>query len=441
MGTGTKAPEKKITMKFILATGSKPCSMLLFAFFIALSVPAQTISPEMPGEPGIDYVRLSRLDTLVKGYIQRDWMKQVVTIVVKDNRIVQYKGYGIPTGAGGKGTAPNTLFRLASQTKALVSAGLMMLYEEGKFRLDENISDFIPEFKNPVVLDSLNPKDSTYSTRPAKREITFRDLLTHTSGIDYPGIGSEKMKAVYAKAGIPPGLGIVDLDLLQTVKKLAKLPLKHDPGTQWTYGLSVDVIGCLIELMSGKDLETFLSERLFKPLGMNDTYFNVPVSKAPRLASVFTEDSAGRTIPWDSMTTKLNQNYPLAKKRYFSGGAGATGTAYDYAIFLQMMLNKGIYNGVRILSPRTVELMLSPQLDFSFGAKDNFGLGFQLTTAASADRNARNAGSFSWGGFWGTTYWADPKAKLICLVMTQQIPNHHGDLAPTFEQILYSCFK
>ncbi len=415
-------------------------SILLIVFSTG-SVFAQTIAAETPNEPGIDYLHLSRADTLVKGYIQRNWIKQAVTIVIKDNRIVQYKGYGQPTTAGGASMAANSLFRIASQTKALVSTALMILYEEGKFRLDENISDFIPEFRNPVVLDQFHAGDTTFTTRPAKREITFRDLLTHSSGLDYPGIGSDNMKAIYAKNDIPSGLGVPDSDLLTTVKKLAGLPLKHDPGTEWTYGLSVDVVGCLVEVLSGKDLETFLTERLLKPLGMNDTYFNVPASKAGRLASVYTEDASGQPVPWDSTKTHLNQDYPLAKKRYFSGGAGMTSTAYDYAIFLQMMLNKGIYNGVRILSPRTVELMTSPNLDFPFDGKDDFGLGFDITSARSANKNARNAGSFSWGGFWGTTYWADPKAKLICLIMTQQVPNHHGDLAAKFEQILYSSLK
>jgi CubicO group peptidase (beta-lactamase class C family) len=388
-----------------------------------------------------EYARLARIDTLVREYIGKGWVKDVVTIVVKDNQLVQYKGYGYFDPSGKIPMPKDALFRLASQTKAIVSVAAMTLYEEGKFTLDEPIADFIPEFRHPQVLDQFNERDSTYTSRPAKRDITFRDLFTHTSGIDYPGIGTPSMKAIYAKAGIPSGLGIVDKDLLETVKRLAKLPLIHNPGEKWTYGLSVDVLGCLVQVISGTNLEDYLSEKIFRPLGMKDTYFNVPASKANRLSTVYTEDSLGHLLLWEKDKTGIDPGYPLAKKHYFSGGAGLTGTAYDYAIFLQMMLNKGRYNGVQILAPRTVELMTSGQLDFTFNGMDNFGLGFDITSEKSAARNPRNAGSFSWGGFFGTGYWADPKAKLICLIMTQQVPNSHGDLATKFEQLVYQSLK
>jgi CubicO group peptidase (beta-lactamase class C family) len=391
--------------------------------------------------PHVDYTRLRRIDTLVNQYIQNNWVKDVVTIIVKDNQLVQYRGYGYFDPSGKKPMPKDALFRLASQTKAIVSVAAMTLYEEGKFRLDEPIADFIPEFRHPLVLDHFNEADSSYTTKPAKREITFRDLFTHTSGIDYPEIGTPSMKAIYAKAGIPSGLGVVNKDLLGTVKRLAKLPLIHNPGEKWTYGLSVDVLGCLVQVISGMNLEDYLAEKIFRPLGMKDTYFNVPASKAGRLSTVYTEDSAGNVLLWDKDKTGIDPDYPLATKHYFSGGAGLTGTAYDYAIFLQMMLNKGKYNGVQILAPRTVELMTSGQLDFAFNGMDNFGLGFEITSEKSAARNPRNSGSFSWGGFFGTTYWADPKAKLICLIMTQQVPNSHGDLATKFEQLVYQSLK
>ncbi|MFI5123706.1 MAG: serine hydrolase domain-containing protein [Chitinophagales bacterium] len=389
----------------------------------------------------IDYSRLLRIDTLVNQYIQKGWIKDAVTIVVKDNQLIQYKGYGYFDPSGKKPMPKDALFRLASQTKAVVSVAAMTLYEEGKFTLDEPIADFIPEFRHPVVLDQFNEKDSTYTSKPAKRDITFRDLFTHTSGIDYPGIGSPSMKAIYAKAGIPSGLGVVDEDLLGTIQRLAKLPLIHNPGEKWTYGLSVDVLGCLVQVISGMNLEDYLSEKIFRPLGMKDTYFNVPASKANRLSTVYTEDSLGHLLVWDKNKTGIDPDYPLIRKHYFSGGAGLTGTAYDYAIFLQMMLNKGKYNGVQVLAPRTVELMTSGQLDFTFNGVDNFGLGFDITSEKSGARNPRNADSFSWGGFFGTTYWADPKAKLICLIMTQQVPNSHGDLSMKFEQLAYQSLK
>ncbi len=255
-----------------------------------------------------------------------------------------------------------------------------------------------------TVLDKFNAADTTYTTVPAKREITFRDLLTHTSGLDYPGIGSASMKAIYARANIPSGLGIFDYDLKGTMEALAKLPLVHPPGEKWTYGLSVDLLGCLVEVISGMDLEQYLTTKIFRPLGMKDTYFNVPAPKSERLVAVYTEDSLHHIVRWTKERTGIDPGYPLVHKHYFSGGAGLTSTAWDYAIFLQMMLNKGRYNGVQILAPRTVELMTSGQLSFQYNGMDNFGLGFSITSEQSAAREVRNAGRFSWGGFLDPTY-------------------------------------
>jgi CubicO group peptidase (beta-lactamase class C family) len=333
------------------------------------------------------------------------------------------------------------IFRIMSQTKAIVSTGIMILYDQGKLLLDEPIADFIPEFKNPSVVDKFNVEDTTYTTVPAKRDITFRDLLTHTSGIDYADIGTPMGNAIYAKAGIPSGLGYFDANLLEKMKALAKLPLMFQPGEKWQYGLNSDLLGCLIEVISGMSLDDFLRKNIFEPLGMKDTYFNVPASKAGRLASVYTEDSTGHIIRWSHAFRHIDPDYPLMDKHYFSGGAGLSSTAYDYAVFLQMLLNGGVYNGHRILSPRTVEMMTSGQLDFLFNGADNFGLGFEITSAKSAAMNSRSEGTFSWGGYYGTTYWADPKEHLVCLIMTQHTPNSHGDLARKFESVVYGSLK
>ena len=420
---------------------------LLFRLAIcaAASLPltgyCQTIESGMNPDKSVDYTRLGRIDTLVNGYIARGWLDGAVTLVVKNNQVIQYKAYGFSDADSKKPMHKDDLFRLASQTKALVSTAIMILYEEGKFYLDEPISDFIPAFSHPRVLDTYNAGDTTYTTIPAKKEISFRDLLTHTSGIDYPGIGSDKMKAIYAKAGISSGLGYIDADLKERMQALAKLPLIHQPAEKWTYSLSVDVLGCLVEVLSGMNLEQYLTEKIFRPLGMNDTYFNVPASKAGRLTTVYTEDSLHHIIKWTKQRTGIDPEYPLLKKRYFSGGAGLTSTAYDYAIFLQMMLNGGKYNGVEILSRRTVQMMTSGQLPFLYNGIDNFGLGFGITSERSAARGPRNEGSFTWGGFFGTTYWADPKAKMVCLIMTQQTPNSHGELSGKVEELIYQSLK
>ena len=403
---------------------------------------AQVIQINTKPNPAVNMQRLARVDSLVNSYISKNWLTGAVTLVIKDNQLVQYKGYGLADVDAKKAMANNTIFRIMSQTKAITSAGILLLYEQGKLLLDEPVADFIPAFKNPVVLDKFNKADTSYTTVPAKRDITIRDLLTHTSGIDYAGIGTEDMKAVYAKAGVPSGLGYFDANLLEKMNVLAKLPLKNQPGEKFLYGLNTDLLGCLIEVISGMSLDDFFKKNIFEPLGMKDTYFNVPAEKAGRMAGVYTEDSLHHIIKWSHEFRNIDPDYPLMNKHYFSGGAGLSSTALDYAIFLQMLLNGGKYNGHQILAPRTVQLMTSGQLDFTInGNGNNFGLGFEITSAKAAARLPRNEGSFAWGGYYGTTYWADPKAHMICLIMTQQGPNSHGDLAAKFEAVVYGSLK
>ena len=413
--------------------------IFLFYFF---SAHAQTIKTGGSQLATVDYKRLNNIDTLINGYINRDWVKGVVTIIVKDGQVVQNKGYGYSDAVSKKAMQANSIFRIASQTKAIVSAGILMLYDEGRLSLDEPVSKYIPEFAHETVLDSLHAADSTYTTVAAKRDVTIKDLLTHTSGLDYAMIGSDKMRAIYAKANIPSGLGVADQDLLDVMKRLGKLPLAHQPGEKWTYGLNVDVLGCIIEIISGMNLEDFLHKNIFEPLDMKDTYFNLPQNKFDRLTTVYTEDSLHQVIPWNKDNGGgIDPDYPKIQKRYFSGGAGLSSTAFDYAVFLQMIMNGGTYNGKTILSKRVVEMMLHPQLDITFDGKNTFGLGFEIITDKGSADGSFNTGTFLWGGFFGTTYWADPKEHLICLIMTQQTPNSHFSLSSQFEQLVYASLK
>jgi len=411
--------------------------VILFMSFLGQSQVVQTGAKNNT----VDYERLAKIDGLVNEYISKNWLTGAVSIVIKDNEVVQYKGYGYADVATKKPMKNDAIFRIMSQTKAITSVGVMILYEQGKLLLDQPISDFIPEFKHPVVLDKFNDADTTYTTIPATSEITIRQLLTHTSGLDYTDIGSSKVAAIYSKNHIPSGLGYFDADLLERMKALGKLPLSFQPGTKWQYGLNCDLLGCLIEIISGMNLEDFLRKNIFEPLGMKDTYFNVPSSKANRLATVYTEDASNKIIPWSHEFRNIDPDYPIMKKRYFSGGAGLSSTAFDYAIFMQMLLNGGRYNGHQILGKRTVEMITSGQLKDGMFGDDNMGLGFGITSEKSAAKGPRNAGSFEWGGYYGTTYWADPKSKLVCLFMTQQNPNSHGDVEAKFEAIVYSSLK
>jgi CubicO group peptidase (beta-lactamase class C family) len=267
--------------------------------------------------------------------------------------------------------------------------------------------------------------------------VTIRDLLTHTSGIDYAEIGSKNMNAIYAKSGIPMGFVSDKIILGDKIHKLGKLPLVHQPGERFTYGLNVDVLGYLVEILSGESLDNYFHKHIFEPLGMNDTYFYLPPSKYNRLVKVSAEDKNHHLVNAPAAFV----NYPLTEGTYFSGGAGLSSTIKDYATFLQMLLNKGEYNGKRLLARRTVELMTSNQIgDLNLG-KDKFGLGFEITTVNGQTRLGISEGSFSWGGYFATTYWADPKERLVCLLFLQQSPFSHSEITDKFRAMVYQAIN
>ncbi|MEJ8844904.1 serine hydrolase domain-containing protein [Lacibacter sp. H375] len=414
---------------------------LVLTFFALHCAFAQTLSPIVKQHNGFNYQRLAQIDTILKNYQDQNWLVGAVVIIVKDNQVVYYKGSGYANRLSKTKMQADAIFRIMSQTKAITSFAIMQLLERGKLSLDQPISDFIPEFKNPKLIKSYNASDTSYTTTPAKREITFRDLLTHTSGIGYPASGSDTMRAIYAKNNIPSGLGYFKGNALATMKEVAALPLKHNPGSKYTYGLSTDVLGCLVEIISGESLETYFHKNIFEPLGMKDTYFNVPSTKAGRLPTVYTEDENNQIIEWSSTFRNIDPRYPLFRKNTFSGGSGLSSTAFDYSIFLQMLLNGGRYNGKQILGRRTVELMLSPQLADNVFGDNNFCLGFEYTTEKTANLKMQNKGSFSWGGYYGSYYWADPKEKLICLIMTQHTPNSHINFVSQITNSIYGSLK
>jgi CubicO group peptidase (beta-lactamase class C family) len=382
-------------------------------------------------------VRLNRIDKMIQQNIDSGWIAGAVGFIARDGKIVYDKAFGVRDVETKSLMERDNIFRIASQTKAITSVAVMMLFEEGKILLDDPVSKYIHEFANPQVIDTYNTKDTTFTTIPARREVTIRDLLTHTSGIDYAGIGSDKMKAIYAKYNVPGGFGSDQMVLGGKIRILGKLPLAHQPGERFTYGLNVDVLGYLIEVVSGESLDQYFHRHIFEPLGMNDTYFYLPESKASRLVKVISEDQNHKLINASEDVT----GYPVLKGTYYSGGAGLSSTIKDYAIFLQMMLNKGEYNGKRILARRTVELMTCNQIgDLKLG-RDKFGLGFQITTNEGQARLGVSEGSFSWGGYFATTYWADPKERLVCLLFMQQAPLRHSEIQDKFRALVYQALN
>ncbi|MBN2665555.1 MAG: beta-lactamase family protein [Bacteroidales bacterium] len=395
----------------------------------------KVLKPGTPESVQVSAERLNRIDSMIIQSIEDKWIAGATGLIARDGKIIYNRSFGVSDIENRTPMQTDAIFRIASQTKAIVSIGLMMLFEEGKFLLDDPVSKYIPEFANPQVIDKYNPADTTYTTVPAKREITIRDLFTHTSGIDYAGIGSPMMNAVYLKAGIMGGFGNDRITIGDDIRILGKQPLVHQPGEKFTYGLNVDVIGYLVEVLSGQKLDQYLKTRIFDPLGMEDTWFYLPEEKHSRLVLVNTEDANRNVIAMPQEYV----NYPLTKGTYFSGGAGLSSTTKDYATFLQMLLNMGEYNGKRLLASRTVELITSNQIgDLNVG-KDKFGLGFEITTEDGQAVLGISEGSFAWGGYFGTTYWADPEERLVCLLFMQQSPLSHGEIQNKFKAMVYQA--
>lgn len=364
-----------------------------------------------------------------------------MALVAKNGKIVYYKGIGLDDVDAKTPLKKDAIFRIASQTKAITSTAVMILFEEGKFLLDDPVSKYIPAFKNPQILDKFNEADSSYTVKPAKREITVRDLLTHTSGISYAGIGSKEAKAIYAKNDIPSGIGTPYYKLSDAINRLGKMPLVHEPGERFTYGLNTDVLGYLVEVLSGKSLNDFMKERIFEPLGMKDTYFYLPENKFNRLTTLYTQDKEGKTIKSEN-GKGFSGEYPKQNGTFYAGGAGLTSTAYDYAIFLQTLLNGGQYNGKRILSPAVVHLMTRNQIGDLNQGRNKFGLGFSIASEREAARIPVPENVFEWGGIFGTTYWADPENKIVALLMTQKYPNTvWGEMQDKFKVLVYQAIE
>lgn len=388
-----------------------------------------------PEYVGFSTARLARIDSFLNSYVNESMMPNAVVFIARHGEIVYNKAFGYRNIEKNILVKKDDIFRIASQTKAITSVALMTLFEENKFLLDDPISQYIPEFKNPQVIVAINEKDSTATTKPASREITIRDLLRHTSGIPYGNI-------LYAKEKIP-GINSLGSESIGTVvKRIAKLPLEHNPGEKFTYGLNTDVLGYLIEIISGMPLDKFLKIRIFDPLGMNDTYFYLPKNKVERLVTLYSKDSL--TSPLYYSKAVDNQTYPYAgAKKYFSGGAGLVGTIEDYAKFCQMLLNSGTFNGKKILGRKTIDLMTCNQIGEKvvWDTNDKFGLGFEVITQEGVAKIPGSVGSFRWGGAYSTDYTIDPKEDLILLIYTNVLPFANPGINQRFRVMVYQALE
>lgn len=398
------------------------------------------LSETSPVKVGISVDRLDRIDAMFKNAISENQIPGAVALIARNGKIVFHKAYGMADNLSGKVLEKNAIFRIASQTKAITSTAVMILWEEGKFKLDDPISKYIPEFGKAQILDTFNDQDSTYTTKPAEDQITIRDLITHTSGIGYGVIdGDERFKKIYAKAGITDLFTTENISIEESVKKLAKLPLHHNPGENFIYSEGLDVLGYFIEVVSGMPFDKFVKTRIFDPLGMEDTWFYLPKEKQNRLVSVQHKvDGKWHTYP----ITFYDPDYPKkGAKRFFSGGAGLSSTTKDYATFLQMYLNNGELNGKRILSRTTVRSIMGNQIGniWEDGPK-YYGLAFAVVNQKGQDMGGEGSmGTFDWGGYFNTQYFADPKENIIGVLMKQTQGNTGDETAWKFRQMVFSA--
>ena len=383
---------------------------------------------EVSNPEGVIVERLARIDSAFQRMVDQQLMPQAVTMMVHKGQIVHYKAHGWRNIEDSIPCERTDIFRMASQTKAIAVCALMTLWEQGLFQLEEPIKKYIPAFENPQVLDTYDKATNTWTTKPASRDITIRDLMTHTSGICYAGYHWDIMKA----CGVHPLNSLDSIPLEEMVNRLAKAPLKHNPGEQFTYSMNIEVLGRLAEILSGKPIDVFLKETIFDPLGMEDTYFYLPEDKVHRLVTLYTYPKGG---PLQKSTHELYQTYPYSgAKVYCSTGAGLSGTILDYAKFCQMILNGGEFNNHRILGRKTIEMMMRNNVKDLRG-DIGFGLAWDTYREEFLWRTPLSEGSARWGGMFGTDYIIDPKEETIILMY---VNFQHNGTGVNFKELMHN---
>jgi CubicO group peptidase (beta-lactamase class C family) len=405
------------------------------------TVPPAAVKPEALG---FDAARLARLPKVMQGFIDRKELPGMVLLVLRDGKTVGSWALGTQDVEGKQPMRPDTIFRIASMSKAVTSVAVLILVEEGRVRLDDPLSKFIPEFKGvQVAVPGKEGEEAKLSK--AVREISIRDLLTHRSGISYGFNGDGPVQRAYRKLGVSDGLD-AGITLAENMARLAQAPLVHEPGKAFHYGLGTDVLGRVVEVASGQDLDAFLRLRIFAPLKMKDSGFTVPADKLSRLAEACTAAGGGGIrLMQDPESFGFVRLAPgdIRKpgEKYLSGGAGLASTASDYARFCQMLLNRGTLDGARILAPKTVDLFTaSATHDLPFiGSGHEFGLGVGVLVDLGASGRLGTPGSFSWSGIYGTSFWVDPKERLLAVLMAQRYPYGGHDWQGMFRTQVYQA--
>jgi CubicO group peptidase (beta-lactamase class C family) len=412
----------------------------IFALVLSTAMLAQELPAAKPESVGLSTERLERMSAAVDRNIRDGRIAGGVTLVVRRGRVAWFRAQGMADREAHKPMRPDTIFRICSMSKPITSVAVMMLYEDGAFLLDDPISKYLPEFKNPKVL--VKTAAGQREVVAATREITIRDLLRHTSGLTYNW--NEDLGPTYTNSKVAHGILQYDGTLEQSVKALAAAPLLFNPGEKWEYSLSTDVLGRLVEVVSGMSLDQFFRTRIFVPLGMKDTYFYIPEDDQERLATAYTYyDGKGLKrfpdTPIEEGPMIYSADYPVrGPRKLFSGGAGLNSTAADYARFCQMLLNGGRLGANRLLSRKSVELMTHDQLG-SIRSDWAFGLGFGINGVKTPLSELGTPGEYNWGGFFYTSFSIDPKEKMIVIFMGQLHPSGNLSLDRQVHALAYQA--
>jgi CubicO group peptidase (beta-lactamase class C family) len=384
--------------------------LAIFGFVTFCAMAQSDIPMAKPESVGMSEKRLERIHAFIQDYVDTNQIAGAVTLVARHGKVVHFEAQGWRYKEENQPMAKDSIFSLMSMTKPIVSTALMMLWEDGKFMLDDPISKWLPSYANKVLIDPVS------GARTPAKPVTVRNILSHTSGLSLEG-GRDRPKT-----------------LLEEIEKSASRPLAFQPGERWQYGASTDFVAALVEKISVRTVDEYLKQKIFEPLGIRDTHYNIPREKVSRVAAVYHPDKDGKIV----LSRKPEYREPTT---YFPGVAGLNGTAADYFRFSQMLLNGGEYEGHRLLGRMTVDMMITNQIGtgkpvYIRGAGYGFGLGFGVLTDPSKSPDALSIGTFTWGGADGTLFWIDPVEDLIGIMMIQINPYSHFNIRPLYSVVV-----
>ena len=419
-------------------------TLLLLCLFGVFTSHAQLVKAS-PESVGASSEVLTKIDAHIEQYMADNKVPGGSFLVAKEGKIIYEKHFGFHTTKKEKAYQLGDIFRIASMTKAVTCVSIMQLYEQGKISLDDPVFKYIPAFKNQVVLDTFEPSDSSFTTVPVEKPVTIRNLLTHTSGIVYPSFNPGKLMAVYEQFDMNVGFSHPTWTTEEWIDKLAKVPLAHQPGEKFSYGLSMDVLGRIIEVVSGEKLNDYFASNIFAKVGMVDTHFYLPKEKFDRLAPVYTT-AQGKLITIDELGMAAQASYPKEGPRdIFAGGAGLSSTLMDYTRFIQELVEGGgSLLGKEALAEMTRDQMPDVITDYQpnpYQTDGSFALGFTIYQDKPKKRSPKTPGTYEWGGYFNTKFFIDPKEQMVFVGMTQVVPFNSPQFWEEMYGLIYEAIK